>query len=337
MAIMSLSDWKRDTKRSCHSRSDLLKEVDKALDKYEKSSTRDNLVKLDTAFKAWSDSKADALTSIRNHKDAVTHLRDEIDAELLKIAPSVVFAPLRVVAVDKGAILKTGRTFKSPTTTTNTMTDDAQVTSFTDAVKLLWTQASWNGKTKRQRGEALIAAVAAVHTSCNIPNVGPDVKTLPPGYHGFFDFSTWKIQLSEDIFDFAFAPGNKAKLVNVAETVYHEARHCEQWFHMARYFALGKSAVDVAAYIGIPQVIADAAKLRQMTSDDKIHDKTEQWYESVYGTADRGITLGALALKRQAATVDMSDFHSRTYSAYSGGLPEEEDAWGIQLLVRAKL
>jgi hypothetical protein len=339
MAIMSKDKWKSDTSSWNHSRSPELKAVDNALGDYHTNGQRKaDLETLDTAFRAWKTSKGNSgLNSVRNQKNVVQHLSDQIDAELLKFAPSIAFQPLRVQAVNKDAVLSSGRNFKSATTTTQTMTDDALVTNFTNKIKTLWTAPVWNSKTKKQRGEAVIAAVSEVHTACNIPNVTADVRALPPGYHGFFDMSNWAIQLSEDLFNFTFSPGNKQKLIDVAETVYHEARHCEQWFHMARYFALGKSAADVARGIGIPQSAADAAWNRRMTSDDKMHTLTESWYESVYGTLNREITLKALSLKRQNNTVDLGDFHTRTYQAYSGDLPEEVDAWAIQLLVRAKL
>lgn len=338
MAIMSREDWKRDTRRTGKFRSDQLKAIDTALGDYHTNGkTHDDLIELDRVFKAWTTGKTNGgLDTIRNHRDAVEHLRDQIASELIKFAPSVAFQPLRVVAVNKSTVLTSGRTFKSSTTTSRTMTDDDLVTLFTDRVKTLWTAPNWNGKSPKQRGEALIAAVAAVHTACNVPNVTPDVKALAPGYHGFFDMSNWAIQLHEDLFNFPFIPGNRQKLIDVSETVYHEARHCEQWFHMARYFALGKTAVDVAQSIGIPQGIADQALARRMTSDDKMHTLTEGWYESVYGTVDREITLTALGMRRQVATVNMGDFHARTYQAYSGDLAEEVDAWAIQLLVRAK-
>jgi hypothetical protein len=338
MAIMTKEEWKNATRRAGHFRSKELDAVDKALDRYRFSAkAKDDLEALDTTFKAWTSIKGnDGLNSIRNHINAVQRLRDEIDSELLKFAPSVVFQPLRIQAVDKSKVLVAGRTFKSQTTTTRTMTDDDLVTDFTDKVKLLWTQRSWDSKSPQQRGEAVLNAVQDVHTACNIPNVTPVIKNLKAGYAGFFQSWTWSIELSAKLFEFPFNLSNRRKLADLAETAYHESRHCEQWFHMARYYALGRQAADVAQWIEIPQRIADIAWQRRMTSDDKMIDLTTDWYESVFGTEDRAITLTALGLRRQSTTVEMENYHDRIHDIYTGDLAEEVDAWGIQLLVRAK-
>lgn len=332
MAIMTRDTWISDTKRAFHSRTQLLQDVDTALYNYGHDKSKENLRKLKTAFEAWTSSKTKGgIDSIRNKKNAVAHLRDQIDDAILA-------GGLGRVPVDLSAVvLRPHRVAPSTTATRTTMTDDGQVTAFTNAVKLLWTAPSWNGKTKQERGAAMIAAVSSVHTACGIPNVTPDIKTLPPGYNGFFQFSDWSIQLSQELFDFAFNPGNRPQLVDLAETVYHESRHCEQWFHMARYYGLGRTSVDIGTNLGIgPSAVCDEAKRRQMTSDDKMNTLTEAWFRSVYGDSDREITLKTLGLNRQAATVDMTNFHDRVHQSYSGGLPEEVDAWAIQLLVRAK-
>jgi hypothetical protein len=130
---------------------------------------------------------------------------------------------------------------------------------------------------------------------------------------------------------------NKPQLVDVAETVYHEARHCEQWFHMARFYALGRTQVDISQNLGIPVNIANAAFARKMTQSDKMNALTADWFKSVYGESSREVTLTALAMKRVNNTIDLGNFHARVHQAYSGGLAEEDDAWAIQLLVRAKL
>jgi hypothetical protein len=155
--------------------------------------------------------------------------------------------------------------------------------------------------------------------------------------------------MSEALFDGYLDPA-RAKLhpyfVNTLETVYHEARHCEQWWHMARFHALGRTAGDVERDLGIPRRIAERASRIPMKStragSDPMFDLTKGWFESVYGAhggMQRGITLAALALRRsreRKRVVPMDQFHQQRHEEYKGNLAEEVDAWGIQELVRAK-
>jgi hypothetical protein len=336
MPIMSCAEWSRDTKRFWFKRSDELTELDDALEEYHAPTQtarqkRDSLRALKNAFDNWTSGKTNAgIDSVRNHRNAVEHLGDQIDEEMMRGG--------QMLANTGRTALRRHRVAPSATATGNTMTDDAMVSAFADRIRALWNAPSWNSMTNRQCGEAIINAVSGVHTSCGVPNVAPDVKVLDPGLNGVFDFGPWTIELSESLVDFNYNPAYLTHVVDVAETVYHEARHCEQWFHMARYHALGKSAVEVQRDLGIQSLpICDEAKRRQMTHDDRMIALTKGWYESVYGTEERAFTYAALNLRRRDESRDtMNNFHARTHQSYSGGLPEEADAWAIQLLVRAK-
>lgn len=336
---MTHKDWKDDTYRFARKRGERLQQVDAALKTYlDGGRTPEALRTLKNAFYAWIAEKGNSgLDSCRNHKNAVAHLKEQIDATML--ATNGIGQVL--AQASRTPVLHAHRVAPSSTATAKTMTDNDMVSAFTDRVRTLWTATNWDGKTKKQRGEALIAAVTHVHTACAVPTVTPDVRALAIGYNGFFDFATWSIQLAEDLFDFAFGAGNRQQLIDVAETVYHEARHCEQWFHMARFYALGKTATDIRTQLGIGrQSVCDEAKRRQMTADDKMMDLTREWFRSVYGDSSREITLRALGLNRVQNTpraTNMDEFHTNIHQAYSGDLPEERDAWAIQLLVRAKL
>jgi hypothetical protein len=97
--------------------------------------------------------------------------------------------------------------------------------------------------------------------------------------------------------------------------VYHEARHSEQWFRMARNRAgLGATAADIASVMSIPQWVADLAVLNPIRECNPAEFEAEQWYQSIYGAdaAHRNAVLG--------------DIDNR-YDEYRA-LPEESDAWG---------
>jgi hypothetical protein len=179
MAIMTRKEWVDDTARAFHRRSTELQALDVALDGYHlNGKTKVRVIQLKKAFDDWVGTKNNgALGSIRNKKNAVEHLREQINAEL---GPGVQNVALS--GIDQVVLQPIAPKF-SATATASTMTDDAQVTVFANAVKAMW-NANWDTLSKKQRGEGLIQAVKNVHTACNIPNVKSDVKVLADGYNG---------------------------------------------------------------------------------------------------------------------------------------------------------
>lgn len=228
-----------------------------------------------------------------------------------------------------------------------TLTNDSLVTQYVTTSKMNAFK-NWNNMSKNQRGTAIVNAAANALLTCGVPKPTANVAVLAAGYQGFFDFQNWSLKMSESLFDGYMDYNNiHPYFVNTLEIVYHEARHCEQWWNMARFHALGKQAVNVQRELGVPMKIATLACQKPMKSsragDDPMLALTKKWYESVYGShggLQRGVTLGALALKRTqnaSKVVSMDQFHQHRHAEYKGNLPEEVDAWAIQRLVRAKL
>lgn len=228
-----------------------------------------------------------------------------------------------------------------------TLTNDSLVTQYVTTSKVNAFK-NWNTMTKYQRGSAIVKAAADVLLTCGVPKPTPTIANLAAGYNGLFDFQNWSLKMSESLFDGYMDYNNiHPYFVHTLETVYHEARHCEQWWNMARFHALGRNPVDVQRELGIPMQVAIRACQQPMKSSragsDPMLALTKKWYESVYGShggMQRGVTLGALALKRTQnanKAVPMDQFHQHRHAEYKGNLPEEVDAWAIQLLVRAKL
>ena len=82
--------------------------------------------------------------------------------------------------------------------------------------------------------------------------------TLSPQTSGQFDFTTWSIALNGGLVNQAAL--TDAQLKSVAGTIYHEARHAEQWFRIARWLAgQGKKAGDIATEMQIAPAAAKAA------------------------------------------------------------------------------
>ena len=67
--------------------------------------------------------------------------------------------------------------------------------------------------------------------------------------------------------DFSKRPGvtkvsdlNQAEIAEIVDTIYHEARHSEQYFRVARMLAgQGKNAAEIATQVGIPNIVAAEA------------------------------------------------------------------------------
>lgn len=135
-----------------------------------------------------------------------------------------------------------------------------------------------------------------------------------------FDFQTWRITFGAPL----MVPGSLQALTLGVNTVYHEARHCEQWFRMAQGVAAGKfnkqvqfridgsSAASIAGGMWIPQNIAQLAMNNSDLGGNTDRDVLG-WWNSVYAESGgiRGRKLGHI---------------QQRYDAYRN-LPEEVDAW----------
>jgi peptidoglycan hydrolase-like protein with peptidoglycan-binding domain len=98
----------------------------------------------------------------------------------------------------------------------------------------------------------------------------------------------WRIEVNPDRFaENTIEHMNEQQLGEVANTLYHETRHCEMTFREARAQAgLGHNAAALVTAMDIPQRIADAAvanPINQSTADGA-SDEAIAGYESSYGT-----------------------------------------------------
>jgi hypothetical protein len=164
-------------------------------------------------------------------------------------------------------------------------------------------------------GDRAQAMVDAANVS--LGNEGVPANTLNAtganGNAGQFGFSNWQMKVDPAAFD-------DSKMVDpvlaadAANTVYHESRHTEQWYEMARMRAgLGDSSDQLSSTMGIPANIAAQASANPMVQCDATEVQAEQDYDSVYGAG---------ATNRNQVLSNTSTNHA----AYCA-LPEEADAW----------
>jgi hypothetical protein len=222
----------------------------------------------------------------------------------------------------------------------------------------------------------------AVHAELNryaVPN--PTIQWENLTDCGQFDFRAWQVKLSNTKWD--RNPLNvtaqeqidfKKHIAELADTVYHECRHCEQWFRTARFLAAKRtggsrkySKTDISAMTGIPEATARSAKNAPGLKPEAM-EEGRVWYEGVYGQADapqggagvatpvvginrRELVLGAASLRPtaqgpvagkseksnvQADELDtISNNRQMTqYLQYRTLLPEEKDAHEVGMAVQ---
>jgi peptidoglycan hydrolase-like protein with peptidoglycan-binding domain len=166
-----------------------------------------------------------------------------------------------------------------------------------------------------------------------------------PNLLGQFDFTTWTLEIGRPAF--ANDTISNEEAADAADTVYHEARHAEQWFRMAQCLAgQGRNAAFIATHMSIPAAQASAAEADPLTRGSVEYLIADGWYQSVYGSgsAERERTLAELsdadtALDAAQAAVDanptpanqaaLTRATARRQAAFEAyqQLPEENDAW----------
>jgi hypothetical protein len=164
------------------------------------------------------------------------------------------------------------------------------------------------------RAEAVLADVNVALQNEGIPAVGW-IFNAAHGTGAVFAFREWQMELGEEPYSMDVAdnatPDQQAWQISA---VFHEARHAEQWFRMARErIGLGATPDQAAQVMGIPDWVAQWAAQDPILQCDASQYEAEEWYHSVYGdgAAHRNETL--------------SDVQGN-YSEYRS-LPEESDAW----------
>ncbi len=135
--------------------------------------------------------------------------------------------------------------------------------------------------TAQARADTLMVAVNARLTAAGVPNCVGVLRNLGPAA-GQLDFTTWQIDLGQVPFSAATITDDAA--ADITSTVYHEARHAEQWFRMAQMRAgQGQTAAQITTTMQIPATISAQAVANPLARGSMEALIAEGWYESVYG------------------------------------------------------
>ncbi len=186
---------------------------------------------------------------------------------------------------------------------------NAAVRAFIDEVRPLGQR--WSALSEAERLNALEEAVNNRLRSAGVPEV--TLTTAGVRSNGVYNFTRHEIGINPA----AVARGtiSDPDLARLADTLYHEARHAEQWFDMARLeVARGR---DPAVTMGIEASVAEAAADAPRLDPDSARGRfIDAMYESVYGAG------------RNARNAILRNLNPATYELYRA-LPEEADAWRV--------
>jgi hypothetical protein len=155
------------------------------------------------------------------------------------------------------------------------------VSRFVEAAKKVET--GWAGfRTATDRAQAVGKAAIAELKRVGVP--APTVRIKKIYGRGEFDIASWTLHVDKAAFE---GTANRAEIGDAAITIYHEARHAEQWFRIARLQAgKGWTADRIARDLrGVPLKIAKAAVANPLApGTDVFASEAEAWFQSVYGS-----------------------------------------------------
>lgn len=176
------------------------------------------------------------------------------------------------------------------------------------------------------RAQALMQAVNEILRENGAPDVQYAFGLSGDGNYGAFDAANWTMYLNQHYFEDGGTNADQMQhdYREALLTVYHEARHAEQAFLMARERAgLGASVDQILQAMAqnphhapVPaRWVVEVAALNPILQCDHTYYQTEEWYQSMYGS---GADHRSQVLTHPSAP----DFDTQYRN-----LPEEADAW----------
>jgi hypothetical protein len=175
--------------------------------------------------------------------------------------------------------------------------------------------------------QAMVNAVNLALSASGVPQLGFH-EDLSSTAYAEFDFQEWRITFGNAL---SGGPKTSQLFKSYVNTVYHESRHCEQWYRMAQGVARGNDHISnfdlfnrwktqdrSAATIHQRMFIKMAVATQAVTNPDYApvtKFEVQNWFRSVYGMSRtrRGQVLTHIQLR-------FNDYRS---------LPEEIDAWSM--------
>lgn len=186
------------------------------------------------------------------------------------------------------------------------------------ATQMVELKGRWSKLTPAERKKALQRIVDDSATSAGF--LSPSVKiddSLAAGRNGELSFDTWEIAINKTLVDKNTMSDEEFE--KMANTIYHETRHAEQWWLiMRRDAAEGLTAEQIIAKRGVKSpIIVGEAVSKPLRIFDARRACADAMYQSVYGAdaTARNETIEGLSTHRQALN-DAIAKNSASQAAY---------------------
>lgn len=152
----------------------------------------------------------------------------------------------------------------------------APTSTFTGAVLAYWRSEENKDKPLQGLGDELIRLVNETLAGLGAPPCNHSYDASADD-SGAFVRAIWNIELNTAKFSERAVTKvgglNQDEVKDVVDTIYHEARHSEQYFRIARTWAgKGKSAQEIETGMEIPATIAAAAVKAPLKGDTKVNE-----------------------------------------------------------------
>jgi hypothetical protein len=165
------------------------------------------------------------------------------------------------------------------------------IDQFTKDIKEL--EIKWDKMTPNERQNKLQISIDKSLNSAGLPNLEIKLKNFPAQLQGQFDFHNWKMYVNQNLINDSKLSPKEAS--NLAQTIYHEARHGEQFYRMAELLANNppdgqkRTPKEIAEKLQFTEVVginiaqhaAQTGKKNPLSSEQIIQARA--WYQSVYG------------------------------------------------------
>jgi hypothetical protein len=146
-------------------------------------------------------------------------------------------------------------------------------------------EARWTALSPADRAKALEETLFDVLRSNNLPLPVTLVKDLK-GSQGQFDYTHWTIALHQNMLEKqAIKPG---EIEALAGTLYHEARHLEQLFGVARLMAgQGQTAAQISQQTGINPAMVQKAAQQPLGAGTAAASEAQEFYDELFGASSQ--------------------------------------------------
>ncbi|MEZ0314005.1 MAG: hypothetical protein ACAI38_19710 [Myxococcota bacterium] len=151
---------------------------------------------------------------------------------------------------------------------------ERSVRFFADSVIAL--KRDWGRQSPQQRADRLLLAVNAELLRASIPAV-TRIEVVDLAARAAME-RRWSCSVNRALVDSPTI--DNVRLLLVAATVFHEARHAEQFFRIARLMAtLGWPAAEISRVLGLPSAIVEEAARQPLPPGDE-HEEARVWMQA---------------------------------------------------------